>query len=154
MNEYIMVDKKNHKAKGKFINRELSWLDFNVRVLDCAMNKENPMNERLNFLGITGSNLEEFISVRFANAYHNQDDEPYDEILKEIKEFKKLQTESFKKLKDKIRKNYGLEFVKPRDLNKKERHLPVGKCLLHYVFDFPWIATSIQDGGSKPPPYG
>ena len=119
--EYAMIYKKEDKVKGKFINRELSWLDFNSRVLECADDKDNRMNERLNFLGITGSNLEEFISVRFANAYHNQDYEPYKDILKEIKKFKSEQNESFKNIKEKIKKKFGYEFVKPKDLNKKGR---------------------------------
>ena len=45
-------------------NRELSWLDFNWRVLHEAKDPRNPLAERLKFLGITGSNLDEFIRKR------------------------------------------------------------------------------------------
>ena len=45
-------------------NRELSWLDFNWRVLHEAQDPRNPLVERLKFLGITGSNLDEFIRKR------------------------------------------------------------------------------------------
>ena len=41
-----------------YYNRELSWMDFNARVLEEATKKENPLMERLRFLAITGSNLE------------------------------------------------------------------------------------------------
>lgn len=117
----------------KYINRDMSWIDFNKRVLFQTMRDDVPLMEKINFLSITGSNMDEFIMVRFSKLLHRLErnistdlnglslHQEYKEILKGISDFKDAQQRVHKLLEKALRKN-KVEIVKYNDLSKDEKN--------------------------------
>src|SRR5256886_1039877 len=81
-----------------FINRELSWLEFNQRVLDEAIDPKNPLLERLKFFCIVSSNLDEFFEIRVAGIKQQIESEVVERSMDGL-----TATETFKSVTKRIR---------------------------------------------------
>jgi len=93
----------NLKDPNLYLNRELSWLDFNERVLEEAQDKTLPLMERLKFLSITASNLDEFFMVRVASLLRNENSIPDASGLTPEAQF----TEISRRVRDMVTKQYS-----------------------------------------------
>ncbi|WP_162428365.1 polyphosphate kinase 1 [Pontibacter pudoricolor] len=95
--------KKKHQTEPKFINRELSWLAFNYRVLQEARDKKVPLLERIKFMAIFSSNLDEYFKVRVATlkrlvklkrkTIEKLDTDPAETLAQVLEEVKRQQDE-------------------------------------------------------------
>jgi len=88
-----------------FLNRELSWLEFNQRVLDQALDPENPLLERLKFFCIVSSNLDEFFEVRVAGIKQQIESDTVERTVDGL-----TATENFKAIVRRVRRMVSDQF--------------------------------------------
>ena len=147
---------------SNLIDRELSWLSFNERVLDLAADPSTPLLERVRFMAIFSSNLDEFYMVRVASVLSNLEDgspmtaspdiEPsvlMKEISRRTHELVSRQSNIFKnELLPELRKS-GIEIVEWEELDSDERKF-VSKIFSDRVFP---VLTPLAVDPSHPFPY-
>jgi len=145
------------KQDIELLNREISWLHFNGRVLQEAADTRNPLLERLKFLGIFSNNRDEFFRVRVAtlnrmmkvdSGYHDIPDDPR-KILREILSIVQTQEKNFIRIYDEIVSElakHGIHIIDETHLSKDQ-----GAFVRKYfqekvrVLLFPMMISSIKD---------
>ncbi len=147
---------------GLYINRELSWLSFNERVLEEATDKSNPLLERLKFLSIFCSNLDEFFMVRVGGLFDQSltglvgtdtitdmtADEQLSAIYKKTRELMDVYNNTRRSLFSELKK-IGIKQLEPNKLSSRDIKA------LHDEFEKhvrPLMSTFIVDG-KHPFPY-
>lgn len=139
----VIMQKFNKPSN--FINRELSWLRFNTRVLSEAQNENNPLLERLKFIAIYGTNLDEFYMVRVAGlkrlyaggitesgADRLTPKEQLEEIRSYLKAEKTKLEECYLNIKEELKK-VGL-FIKTYEETTKEQKKELQNYFLNHLY--------------------
>jgi polyphosphate kinase len=146
-----------------YINRELSWLEFNQRVLDEAYNQEVPLLERIKFLAIAASNLDEFFMVRVAGLKHallqavspnlNPDGMPPAEQLSRISkrahDMVEAQYSVFREQLLPALGDHQIRILRPLDLSPEQRRYLADRFAYHI---YPVLTPLAIDPGHPLPP--
>lgn len=127
-----MTPRSSKAKKALFVNREISWLSFNERVLQEAGDPRVPLVERVRFLGIFSNNLDEFFRVRVASlrriqllgkrALSSVEEDPASQLLKihdVVVDQQKRHDDLFNVLEKELDKK-GIQFVDEKSINKDQ----------------------------------
>ena len=152
----------NEYGSEFFFNRELSWIEFNARVLSEARDKTNPLFERLKFLSITASNFDEFFMIRVAslkdmvNAGYEKKDiagmkpqKQLDEILEKTHEFINVQYSTYNRSLLPLLKSNGLTVLGSFDDMSDEQKSFCDRYFMDEVYP---VLTPMAVDSSRPFP--
>lgn len=161
INKFIS-EKDDYLNPEYYLNRELSWLKFNYRVLGEARDKQIPLFERLKFLSITASNLDEFFMIRVASlkdmvhaGYKKLDlaglsvDEQLKEISRETKELVALQYSTFNRSLLPLLKKQQINLIVRHELLNKEQEEYVDRYFDENIYP---VLTPMAVDSSRPFP--
>ena len=124
---------KEKEMKGAFVERDLSWMYFNHRILQEAEKKNVPILERMSFLGIYSNNLDEFFRVRMASLNRialskdkniKQDRERAKKTIKKINHLNACYNKEFEKAVDDITEELekqGIRLLHENELNEEQQ---------------------------------
>ncbi|GAB5388223.1 MAG: RNA degradosome polyphosphate kinase [Alphaproteobacteria bacterium] len=159
--EEMMTGQELGQSPLRFLNRELSWLAFNQRVLDEAYNPRHPLLERLRFLSISASNLDEFFAVRYAGVRAQvqagvRTETPdgmtppmqLDAIRARVRELMEDQTKCWTVIKGHLSEE-GIDFLAANDLTDEEVIWLAG----HYMEAFLPVLTPLAIDPAHPFPF-
>ena len=153
---------KDYKNPKYYVNRELSWVLFNHRILNEARDKSIPLFERLKFLSITASNLDEFFMVRVAslkdmvNAGYEKPDiagltptEQLKQLSVSIHELVELQYSTFNRSLMPLLESNGLQIIRHHEQLSKDEAAYVDKYFEENVYP---VLTPMAVDSSRPFP--
>ncbi len=159
---YDTVTEVNLNDPQYYLNRELSWLEFNYRVLNEALDDRTPLLERLKFMAIFSSNLDEFFMVRVAALKQQVEagvttltpdgrtpTQQLEEIVDRLRPFIQLQDRYFENNLKQILNDRGIYIVNYVDLSQEQRNYLNDFFELHL---FP-VLTPLAVDPSHPFPY-
>ena len=157
----ILNHKNLYSVADSYINRELSWIAFNQRVLDEANNTKHPILENLKFLSISGSNLDEFYMVRVAGLHAQVDEgvnikssdgmlpqEQLSAVNQKANLLMKNQQTTWKKLKEKMSDN-NIRILSKSSLSTQEKE----QCAEYFEANVLPVLTPLAIDPAHPFPF-